>query len=90
MKKLFLICLVCISGCSTTVPVKIPFPDVPPLLMEPSVNLKTLDGSKELQLSDILENVNENAGKYYVLKAKLAAWQEWYAAHKKIYEELNK
>jgi len=33
-----------------------------------------------------LLNANSNYSQYYQLKKKYEAWQEWYAAQKKIYE----
>ena len=77
-------------GCSTTVPVKIQFPAVPEILMEPAGNLTPLDKSNNPQISDLIENANDNAGKYYELKEKYNAWQEWYRAQKSIHEDIYK
>ena len=89
MKISILIFTLLLTGC-TTVPVKIPFPTVPPQLMEPAGSLKLLDKNKEIQLSDIIENTNTNAGSYYELKEKLSAWQQWYVEQKKIFENIKK
>ena len=78
-----------ISGCSTTLPVTVKFPDAPAILQEPAGKLTPLDTSKKVQLSDIIENANENAGKYYELREKYNAWIEWYLAQKKIFEEVK-
>ena len=43
----------------------------------------------ETQLSDILSNATENYGKFYKLKAKYNAWQEWYIKQNIIYEEIK-
>lgn len=43
----------------------------------------------EIQLSDILYNATENYGKFYELKARYTAWQEWYIKQKTIYENVN-
>jgi hypothetical protein len=90
MKKILVIFLLTVLvGCSTTAPVTVKFPEVPAILKEPAGKLTPLDTSKKVQLSDIIENANENAGKYYELREKYNAWIEWYLAQKKIYEEVK-
>lgn len=90
MKKVLAIFLFAfISGCSTTAPVTVKFPEAPAILKEPAGKLTPLDTSKKIQLSDIIENANENAGKYYELREKYNAWIEWYQAQKKIFEEVK-
>jgi hypothetical protein len=89
MKKFLVIFLVAlITGC-TTVPVAVKFPDVPAALVEPAGKLTPLDTNKKIQLSDIIENANENAGKYYELREKYNAWIEWYTSQKKIFEQVK-
>ena len=89
MKKLLAIFLaVLITGC-TTVPVAVKFPDAPGYLMEPANKLTLLDTSKKIKLSDIIENANENSGKYYELREKYNAWIEWYTTQKKIFEQVK-
>lgn len=78
-----------LSGCTTTVPVMIKFPSAPAILMEPAERLQPLNKGN-VQLSDIIENANENAAKYYILRDKYNAWQEWYTKNQKIYEEVQK
>ena len=41
---------------------------------------KPLEDNKH-ELSDILENVNENYGTYYEIREKLQGWQYWYKKH---------
>lgn len=77
-----------ITGC-TTVPVAVKFPEAPTALMVPAGKLAPLDTSKKIQLSDIIDNTNENAGKYYELREKYNAWIEWYTSQKKIYENIK-
>jgi hypothetical protein len=89
MKKILaILLLVAVTGC-TSVPVAVTFPDVPEQLKEKADNLSPLDTSKKVQLSDIVENANENAGKYYKLKEKYEAWQQWYDAQKKIFDSVK-
>ena len=75
-------------GCSTTVPLKMKWPEAPAELQQPAGNLTPLPDDKKT-LTDLIENVNENSGTYYQLKERYEAWQHWYDAHKKIYEGLK-
>jgi hypothetical protein len=89
MKKFLLVLLVAtITGC-TTAPVIVKFPEVPETLTQPASKLTPLDTSKKIELSDIIENANENAGKYYELREKYNAWIEWYNSQKKIFESIK-
>jgi hypothetical protein len=89
MKNILAIFLVAlITGC-TTVPVTVKFPEAPESLKEPAGKLTLLDTRKKIQLSDIIENANENAGKYYELREKYNAWIEWYNSQKKIFENIK-
>ena len=76
------------QGCSTTVPLHMTFPEAPPTLMTPAPNLKELT-SNNVNLSDLLDNANENYGNYYELKERYLAWQEWYKTQRKIFEEVK-
>lgn len=64
------------------------WPEAIPSLMEPASNLDTLPEDKRT-LTDLIQNANENFGKYYQLKEKYEAWQEWYNAQKQIYESVK-
>ena len=89
MKQFLLVLLVvAIAGCSTA-PVVVKFPDVPETLTKPADKLTPLDTSKKVELSDIIENANENAGKYYELRERYNAWIEWYNSQKKIFESIK-
>lgn len=90
MKKLLLpLIALTLSGCATTVPVTMGFPQPPASLMEPAEKLTPLDTKKKTELSDIINNANENAGKYYKLREKYNAWQTWYEEQKKIFESVK-
>ena len=80
-------CLI-LPGCSTTVPLKMPFPEAPANLLEPASNLQPL-GQDKKTLADLIDNANENYGTYYQLKSKYEAWQEWYNSQKTIYESVK-
>ena len=89
MKKLLpFFFIVLVAGC-TTVPVTMTFPEAPAVLKEPAGKLTPLDTSKKIELSDIIENANENAGKYYELREKYNAWIEWYISQKKIFDSIK-
>ena len=61
------------------------WPEAPQEIQQPSSDLKALPEDKK-NLTDLLENVNENYGTYYQLKEKYEAWIEWYNTQKKIFE----
>ena len=65
------------------------WPAVPAELTTPVNDLTPLPEDKKT-LTDLLENVNNNYGSYYVLKDKLEAWQQWYKVQKNIFEDAQK
>jgi hypothetical protein len=87
MKKLTIIFLLLIGGC-VSVPVDRKFPAVPENLMEPAPNLKTLN-VKNPQLSDIINNANDNYAEFYKLQSKYNQWINWYNTQKKIFESVD-
>jgi hypothetical protein len=88
MKKLILIPLLLLLGCSTVVPVTVKFPDAPKDLIAPCQDLKTLDAKTE-KLSDVLEVVTDNYSLYYECKTKNDDWIEWYNSQKKIFDNIK-
>lgn len=88
MKKiLILAAVITLTGCSTLVPVKQKFPDVP-------TELKT--GCPELiqtqptdKLSDVLKVVVDNYGQYHECRIKVDAWIEWYNNQKQIFDSVK-
>jgi hypothetical protein len=87
MKKLIVIACLMIVGC-TTVPVTAKFPTVPNALTEAAPELKTLD-TQNPQLSDLINNANDNYAEFYKLKNKYNAWIEWYNTQKQIFESIK-
>jgi trans-aconitate methyltransferase len=75
---------VILSGCSTTVPVKAKFPDLPERLQVKCPNLEKL--KDEAKLSDIAKTVNVNYSTYYECAVKHDAIVEWYQIQKRIFE----
>ena len=84
----YLLAVLLLSGCSTLVPVRAPFPDVPSELAIdcPILTQLPADTSK---LSDVVSNVSENYSTYYECQAKHEAWGSWYKEQRRIYEEVK-
>ena len=88
MRNLFLASLLLLTGCATSVPVTMSFPELPEALSKPCDRLEPLaDGKREL--SDLLSNTNDNYAKAKECNAKANAWKEWYETQKKIFEEVK-
>jgi len=75
-------------GCSTAVPVKMKFPDVPEALMIKCEDLEQLPADTK-QLSKTAESVIKNYSKYHQCRIKVEEWQEWYKANKKLYDDIK-
>lgn len=88
MKYLALICSLLLAGCSTSVPVKMKFPDVPEALMTKCEDLEKLPPDTR-QLSKTAESVIKNYSKYHQCRIKVEEWQEWYKANKKLYDDIK-
>lgn len=77
-----------LTGCTTVVPVKQPWPEAPGVQsMLPCPNLKKLEDSTTL--SSVAKTVSVNYDEYYTCAVKLDAWQEWYKKHKIIHEGIK-
>ena len=83
----YLIILLLLTGCSTTVPVVNKFPSAPSELLIKCDDLQKLD--EETKLSDVAKVVTSNYGAYYQCMVKNDAWIEWYNTQKKIFEDLK-
>jgi hypothetical protein len=85
MKYLLLVLL--LTGCSTTVPVTSKFPEPPKYSLQTCPQLQTLkEGSK---LSEVATTVTINYSTYYECAVKNDAWIEWYQIQKNIYESVK-
>jgi hypothetical protein len=82
MKYLLLVLI--LTGCSTTVPVTAKFPDVPERLLAKCPQLEKLEN--EAKLSDISKTVTNNYTTYYECAVKHDAFVEWYQIQKRIFE----
>ena len=87
MKYLLIVISLCLVGCSTVVPVKAKFPDIPNKLLEQCPNLQKLND--ESKLSDVAKTVTVNYSTYYDCAVKHDAMIEWYQIQKKIYESVK-
>jgi hypothetical protein len=88
MRNLLLVSLLLLAGCATSVPVTMSFPQVPEALTKSCDRLEPLAADKR-ELSDLLENTNDNYAKAKECNAKANAWKEWYETQKKIFEEIK-
>ena len=85
MKYLLLVLL--LTGCSTTVPVTSKFPEPPKYSLQTCPQLQTLkEGSK---LSEVATTVTINYSTYYECAVKNDAWIEWYQIQKQIFEGIK-
>lgn len=89
MKRLLILApILLLAACSTTVPVKRTFPEVPAELLTECPDLKLVpEGTTEL--SKTLSVVVENYGQYKECQLKADLWTEWYTKQKKIFEEVK-
>jgi len=88
MRLATILIAVFLSGCSTVVPVKQKFPQVPETLMKSCPPLEKL--KDEALLSDVAKSVTLNYSTYHGCAVKNDAWIEWYQLQKNIHEEANK
>ena len=88
MRNLLLAGLLLLTGCATSVPVTMGFPQLPEALEKPCDRMEPLAADKR-ELSDLLENTTDNYAKAKECNAKVTAWQEWYETQKKIFEEIK-
>ena len=86
--SIFIVFSFLITGCSTTVPVKQKFPDVPKALIEKCESLKKIEGDR-VAITEMLKVVVQNYGMYYECAAKVDGWNDWYLEQKRIYESIK-
>ena len=87
MKRLLIISLFVLSGCTALKPpVKLAWPEAPAELQQPADELTSLP-EDSATLTDMIQNANDNYAKYYQLKDKYQGWQDWYKAQKAIQEK---
>lgn len=84
----YLLIALLLTGCSTLVPVKAKFPELPSELAIECPNLEKLPADTK-KLSDVISNVSQNYSTYYECQARKEAWVEWYKSQKQIYETVK-
>jgi hypothetical protein len=89
MKKLLLVCAIfALTGCATSVPVKMSFPQVPEDLLQACPDLQQLDADTK-KLSEVIGIVGKNYGQYQECQVRVDTWIQWYNAQKKIFEDVK-
>ena len=88
MKKLTILLFVLLTGCASSVAVKMSFPDVPDNLKTACPDLKTVDESTT-KLSEVIGVVSYNYSEYYTCKDRVDNWVEWYNNQKKIFNSVK-
>lgn len=88
MRILILSLTLLLTSCTTSVPVKPKFPEVPQILKERCENLKKIEGDR-VAITEMLKVVIHNYTLYHECSTKVDGWQEWYESQKKIYESIK-
>ena len=83
----FILFVMMISGCSTTVPVTAKFPEAPKFSKDACPQLEKLNN--DAKLSDVATTVTNNYSTYYECAVKNDAWIEWYQIQKTIFESVK-
>jgi hypothetical protein len=84
----YLLVALLLTGCSTLVPVKATFPELPSELAIECPTLEKLPADTK-KLSDVVSNVSKNYSTYYECQARKEAWLEWYKSQKQIFESVK-
>ena len=87
MSKYILLLTLFLTGCSTTVPVVMKFPEAPPILMEKCEGLIKLND--DAKLSDVATVVVQNYTLHHECSAKVEGWMDWYKKQKELFESLK-
>ena len=88
MKYLTVLLTALLLGCSTPVPIKPKFPEVPQELRERCESLKKIEGDK-VAITEMLKVIINNYTLYHECSTKVEGWNEWYDGQKKIYESIK-
>ena len=87
MKYLIVSLLLCLTACSTTVPVTAKFPDAPNSIKQQCPPLQKL--KDDIKLSEVATTVTNNYSTYYECSVKVDGWIEWYEVQKQIFESVK-
>jgi hypothetical protein len=83
----YLLLLLIVTGCSTTVPIVAKFPEIPEKLLVKCPQLEKLEDDSKL--SDISKTITKNYTTYYECAVRDDAWIEWYKIQKQIFEGIK-
>lgn len=89
MKLVMVLLLSMLTGCTTVVPVRQPFPDAVPELQQRCETLMTVN-SDTAAITELIKIVVENYTRYHQCAVRVEGWQQWYDAQRKIFEGANK
>jgi len=84
----YLLVVLLLAGCSTTVPVKQKFPNASPELMKKCESLKKIEGDK-VAITDMLKVIVHNYSLYHECSTKVDGWHDWYNEQKKIFDNVK-
>lgn len=89
MKKLIIMAVLLVSGCSFTrpVPVARTFPEAPAELKQSCNDL--IMTPVDAKMSDVLGIVARNYGQYHECRIRTDAWIEWYESQRRIFEAVK-
>jgi hypothetical protein len=88
MKKILLLTVFFLVGCSTTVPVKQTWPELPEEFPKECKELKLLEGDK-VTLSKLMDTVATNYGIYHECALHYRSAVEWYNKQRAIFNKAN-
>jgi hypothetical protein len=89
MKRLIIISALLLTACATGKTNVMPkWPEAPADLQQPAAELTPLPSDKR-NLSDLIDNSNDNYAQYYILKEKYEGWQNWYKSQQQIWQGLQ-
>jgi len=88
MKKSIVALVVLLTGCATTVPVTMKFPQRPETLSQSCPDLKTIPEDTD-KISVVSDVVVDNYAQYRECKIKVDGWLEWYENQRKIFESIK-
>ena len=80
--------MIALTGCATSVPVTMSFPQAPEDLKVACSDIKLLNPATT-KLSEVVGVVGENYGQYQECQIKINGWIQWYESQKKIYESVK-
>jgi alpha-L-arabinofuranosidase len=89
MKKIISICaFFVLTGCATSVPVNMSWPQVPEDLTQSCPALQQID-SNTTKLSDVISVVSKNYEQYQNCQTTVDGWNAWYKTQKQIFESVK-